>query len=76
MAEENKSFGITFTDNKEYDLDEIQETTARVAPDMSLVSKVVEKLPSEANELEGTLTTEKEQEKLKITSDDILKYLD
>lgn len=76
MSSDNKSFGISFTDNKEYDLDEIQRTTARAATSEPLISKIVESLDVESQEKEGALTTEKTQEKLKITSDDILKYLE
>jgi hypothetical protein len=73
MSEKNKSFGISFTDGKAYDLDKITAENDRVASDKPLLIQVVEEQPVE--QTEGTISITKETGKIGIRRCDIKKYL-
>lgn len=72
---ETKSFGIEFTDGKPYDLDKIIFQKDRENEKEELVMKVDEDADRELEFPDGQLVMTKEQETLKVTRDDIRKYL-
>ena len=77
MANDKQRFGISFTDNKHYDLDEMIESKDRQNSNEELVMQVESPLDSDPPELseDGNLIMPVKQAKIKIKQSDIRKYL-